>query len=82
MYKLQGPAFSRPWHSFRYAAPEGPLGVRQLAAAFAGHTRAIKGASKLAHSKGFASAKKLRGKMYKLQKQVPSAGRDLLWSWG
>ncbi len=41
--------------------------MRQLAAALAGYTHAIKGASKLAHSKGFASAKKLSGKMHKLQ---------------
>jgi hypothetical protein len=46
-------------HTFCKAAPEGRLGVRQLAAAFRLQFFAIqignhKGASKLAHSKGFA----------------------------
>jgi len=45
-------------HSFRDAAPEERFRVRQLAAALACNTQAFKGASKLAHSKGFASAKK------------------------
>ncbi len=45
-------------HAAGGAGPEGPYGVRQFAAAFAGYAHAFKGASKLAHSKGFASAKK------------------------
>ncbi len=42
-------------HSYRDAAREARLGVRQLAAAFAfvGYTHMFEGASKLAHSKGY-----------------------------
>ncbi len=46
-----GPAESQSY-GFRNTAPEGHLGVQQLAAAFAGYTHAIKGASKLVHSRG------------------------------
>ncbi len=58
--------------------PKGAL-EWQLAAAFAGYTHAIKGASKLAHSNGFASAKKLCGKMCKLQGPGFSARAPTCW---